>query len=545
MARREQPDRLGRYELMLPIARGGMGAVYLARTVGLEGFERAIALKIVDKSEEPELARDLVEEAKLAARIHHRHVVGVLDVGVEDDIAFLAMEYVEGPSLASLVKAAQTAGGTLPRGVAMRILLDMLAGLHAAHELADASGVALGIVHRDVSPANVLVGRDGVSKLTDFGIARALSRSSNTSTGVVKGKFSYMGPEQARGAALDRRADIWSAGVVAWELVTGAKLFPLGNDASTLLAIVGEEPPYASTVADDVPHSLDAAISSALQRDPKARCSSAEALATALEAACASSGLEIGSHADVAAAVQRFCGTELEERRAKSDAVRISRQALRPSQPRAQSSTDLLTQPPPLHTIPLETVEWPPAAAEDSSPPAERARTVEAGTATGAPVLSMPFPSAPSEPSTFRPASGIIDRRKLFSHRTKWAGVAAGVVVLSVGVVSAGILSRSSPQLDNGAASSARAASPQAAPSHVPASDTAAASVELADGPSTAAAGTTAPSAIAPATPPSHRTASGRRRNGGTSPASQPAVTQSNRTSPPKLVEDDPYKRRP
>jgi len=509
MARRESPDRIGRYQLLLPIARGGMGVVYLARTSGLEGFERACAVKIVDRSLEPELARDLVEEAKLAARIHHRNVVGVLDVGIESDTAYLAMEYIEGPSLASLQKAVQQAEGVLPLGVGMRILLDLLEGLHAAHELRDATGGPFHVVHRDVSPANVLVGVDGVAKLTDFGIARALSRSSNTSTGVVKGKFSYMGPEQARGYPLDRRADIWAAGVVAWELVTGSRLFPLGNDPATLLAIIGDEPPRASSVVRDLPPALDDAIAATLVRDVKLRCSSAEAFARAVEVACSSSGIELATPAEVAVTVRRFCRAELDDRRAKADAAKAANPSFGPDE--SQSAPALLDKPPPIQTIALPKLALEPTAL-DRPPPMGSQETV-----------LMPLVH---DPSTFDIASGVIDRDLLLPQRSKWARVALGVSLVGIAVAlvrlfGSGASASVTPERGDDASVANRApmpAEPRGVDSVAPAPAPAPGAVSLGM-PSTSASGTVS--------------------------AFKRVLPRSQKTRGPKLVEDDPYQRKP
>lgn len=520
---------MGRYELLLPIARGGMGAVYLARTHGMEGFERACALKIVDRALEPELARDLVEEAKLAARIHHRNVVGVLDVGVESDTAYLAMEYIEGPSLASLLKAVNTADGVLPLGVGMRILVDLLEGLHAAHELRDASGKSFNVVHRDVSPANVLVGVDGVAKLTDFGIARAVTRSSNTSTGVVKGKFSYMSPEQARGAALDRRADIWSSGVIAWELATSTRLFPLGNDPSTLLAIVSDEPPHASSVVETLPPALDDVIATALVRDAKLRCASADAFARAIEAACAASGIELASRADVSATVRRFCGPELDDRKAKADSARAKMRPIRQVS-RPTFTATLLNQPPQIKTIPLPKVPLEPTAEEHGL----RGQTEQ-----------LPLAPLLHDPSTFAPASGIIDRDLLFAHRTRWAWAAAGASVLAVmALVITLVQDPAAPVDSDEVASDASDPSLAAVPAARTLPDSTALAVSDA---SSASSGSVTPFDDDVASSPSlstSRLSTASPSTSGTVPASRPAMPRSMRPRSPKLVQDDPYQRK-
>ena len=215
----EAERRLDRFELIAELAAGGMATVYLARLSGAGGFQRFVAIKRLH----PHLANDqefvqmFLDEARLAARLHHPNVVPILEIGESPQGYYLVMEYVEGDTLARLLARAAGQGQRLPTPIALRILIDSMAGLHGAHELRDDRGSLLGLVHRDVSPQNVLVGIDGVSRITDFGVARAASRISATRVGQLKGKLAYMAPEQATGADIDRRADVFSAGVMIWE----------------------------------------------------------------------------------------------------------------------------------------------------------------------------------------------------------------------------------------------------------------------------------------------------------------------------------------
>ncbi len=309
------PERLGRYEILLPIARGGMGVVYLARARGAGGFEREAALKLLPQhlSHGERHALELIEEAKLAVRIRHPNVVQILDVDEGPLGVFMAMEYVEGCSLSGLLAAAKAGGARLPPEVGLRILLDALAGLHAAHELAGEDGRPLGLVHRDFSPQNILIGADGTSKLADFGIAKASSRSGHTTTGTIKGKVAYMAPEQLTGAPLDRRCDVWAAGVVAWEIMAGRHLREASDEIVMMYQIAHVPAPRLGASGVDMPVELDLAIARALMIDPSARCSTAAAFARTLEAA----GVEIASPEEVAAYVRRFLGPELAQRRAR------------------------------------------------------------------------------------------------------------------------------------------------------------------------------------------------------------------------------------
>lgn len=326
--------RVGPYELLLPIARGGMAAVFLARKRGPGGFERNVALKLthVHLRDEPGWAQELIEEAKLAARIRHPNVVQVLDV--EDDPAgvFLVMDYIEGDTLSALVKHATQAGERIPRDIALRILADALAGLHAAHELRDEDGQNAGVVHRDFTPQNILIGVDGVARLTDFGIAKAETRVSHTMTGTVKGKTGYVAPEHVRGQPLDRRADVWAAGVVAWELLAGRRLHPAGeNDFIELLVRAATQPPQRlQEVVSDVPFALDETIAGALALDRARRWPTAEAFRERLLAAYPGG---LADPAIVGEYVQMVAGAALQKRRAQIAAIDAEPLVVEPEAP--------------------------------------------------------------------------------------------------------------------------------------------------------------------------------------------------------------------
>jgi serine/threonine protein kinase len=317
------PARVGSYELLLPIASGGMGSVYLARKRGAGGFEREVALKLTHGflRDEPEWTAQLIEEAKLAGRIHHPNVVQVLDVEDDPNGVFLVMEYVEGDTLGGLLRHARGLGERVPVSIALRILVDGLAGLHAAHELRDTDGQPLGLVHRDFTPQNILVGINGVSRLTDFGVAKAASRMSGTRTGVVKGKAAYMAPEQVRAQPLDRRADIWSAGIVAWEAFAGRRMRAASDDqVALLLQVATETPPRLRSVASEVPAAVDEAVASALTTDRTRRCPTAqrfaEALVQAWSGVCAPA-----THAAVAEYVIGASGRAIADRRQRASCV--------------------------------------------------------------------------------------------------------------------------------------------------------------------------------------------------------------------------------
>jgi hypothetical protein len=326
----EAPERVGRYEILLPIAKGGMATVYLARAEGHGGFDRYVALKLTlpHLRSDPELAALLLDEAKLVAHIRHTHVVAVTDVGQDALGVFLVMDYVAGDTLSGLTRDAAAQGAPLPIPVALRILVDALEGLHAAHEHADEDGYPLHLVHRDFSPQNILVGTDGVGRLTDFGIAKAASRISTTAAGMIKGKMSYVSPEQARGTTLDRRCDLWAAGVIAWEIMCGRKLHP-PNDQASLVSTVKREPPRIRTLVPDAPEAIESVIASVLKLDPNERPATAELFARDLAAAARGAGL-LAERSDVAEHVKRLAGPMLADRRARLASARRLRMGSMP-----------------------------------------------------------------------------------------------------------------------------------------------------------------------------------------------------------------------
>jgi serine/threonine-protein kinase len=312
MASRRFPERVGRYDLFVQLGVGATASVYLGRAIGAGGFERAVAIKLLH----PHLAGDstqrtFLEEARIAAGIRHANVVSVTDVGEDGGEAFSVMDYVEGETLSNLCRLASPE--RLPIHIALRIVLDMLAGLHAAHELRGPGGRFLGLVHRDVTPHNVLVGVDGTTRLSDFGIAKVVgAASARTRTGDVKGKPAYMSPEQARGLPLDRRSDVWSAAVVAWELFAGVRLFPAGEDATTLLQIVSFGAPRLRTAWPEAPAILDDILAEALASNLDARLPTAEALRAELQRA---DFTRVAEPSEVGEYVAYVAEDRLEERR--------------------------------------------------------------------------------------------------------------------------------------------------------------------------------------------------------------------------------------
>ena len=304
--------RLGRYEVLSQLASGGMAGVYAARARGVAGFERLVAIKVLHPhlAYEEEFISMFLDEARLAARIRHPNVVPTLDISdTEGDGFFLVMEYIEGDHLGGLLTEAAKAHERLPVKVVVRVVLDALAGLGAAHELRDENGERQNLVHRDISPHNVMVGGDGIARLTDFGVAKAEKRLSSTRAGQFKGKLSYMSPEQASTGFADQRSDLFSMGILLWESLTGRRLFRAENNAATLNKILSEPIPMPSELWADL-EPFDEVLGKALAREPEDRFTSAEGFAAALETAARAS-VGIATPREVGAEVKKRLGEKI------------------------------------------------------------------------------------------------------------------------------------------------------------------------------------------------------------------------------------------
>jgi serine/threonine-protein kinase len=271
-------SRIDRFEIYGVLAAGGMAEILLGRVVGPSGFERPLVLKRIL----PHLARDasfirmFLDEARTVARIRHRNVVHVQELGQDGDNFFLVMEYLEGESANGLMLRAIERGTTLDHALAAYLVAEAAAGLHAAHELVDDEGAPLNVVHRDVSPHNVFVTYDGQVKVIDFGIARTSdSLAARTETGCVKGKFEYMSPEQCRGERLTRQTDVFSLGIVLYELTTGRRLFKREGPLAVFKAICSIPVTPPSRIVANYPRELEAVCLRALARDPKERYATA------------------------------------------------------------------------------------------------------------------------------------------------------------------------------------------------------------------------------------------------------------------------------
>jgi eukaryotic-like serine/threonine-protein kinase len=306
------PVRIGSYEPLIRLASGGMASLYIARHAGAGGFERLVVIKRVHRHllGNREFCDMFLDEARISSLIRHSNVVPVIDIAEANGELFLVLEYIESVSLAQLLAAAKAAGELLRPPVVSRIMSDALAGLHAAHEALDMRGVSMSVVHRDVSPHNILVDTHGMSSIIDFGIAKAASRLATTGTGQFKGKIRYMAPEQVKQQPLDRRADVFSAGVVLYEALTGRGLFGGADDGDSVLSVLVTEIPAPSSIAPGVSKQLDAVAREALERRRDQRFATAARFREALEEACPPATTE-----EVASVVARLGGEALARRR--------------------------------------------------------------------------------------------------------------------------------------------------------------------------------------------------------------------------------------
>lgn len=260
----------GPYELIRRVARGGMAEIFLAVERGFQGVERQVAIKRIlpHMVEAEDFVTMFMDEARVATRLAHPNIAHIYSFGEVEGVYYLAMEYVDGMTCSRMVRAARPE--TIPIEITLRILADVCSALHYAHDLRDNQGALIGLVHRDVNPQNVMVSRNGVAKLLDFGVARASTQSHATRVGQVKGKIGYIAPEVFRGNPLDHRADIFSAGTLLFELLSGKKLFRREIEAATIHAILHDKPPSLSESLD-VPPEVDEIVARALAKDPEDR----------------------------------------------------------------------------------------------------------------------------------------------------------------------------------------------------------------------------------------------------------------------------------
>jgi len=297
-------QRLGRYEIIRHLASGGMAEIYLADGVGEKVVVKVIS---AERAQDQKFIQMFLDEARVASTLHHPNIASMIEVGRDGETYFFAMEYVEGETVRAVLERAVGAGARIPLAVCLRVIASVAAGLHHAHERKGGTGTQLQIVHRDVTPSNIMMGLDGSVKLLDFGIAQAEGRAAETQSGTIKGKFAYMSPEQCRGKAVDRRTDVFALGIVMYELTTQRRAFRTDNDFDTMDRIVRGRFAKPSMLDPTYPRDLERIVLRAMAIEPADRYQTAAELGRALEELAAQQGT-VATAEDVAVCLRDLFG---------------------------------------------------------------------------------------------------------------------------------------------------------------------------------------------------------------------------------------------
>ncbi|AUX39772.1 uncharacterized protein SOCE26_011670 [Sorangium cellulosum] len=389
---------LGRYEILMPVAKGGMAAVWAARLQGTRGFQKIVAVKTMlpDVSDDPDFESMFLDEARVAARIRHPNVVEILDLGEEADVLYIVMEWVDGETASTLQKAAKPLGG-IPQRLVLRIASQICAGLHNAHELRDDSGALLDLVHRDISPANVLISTAGFVKIVDFGVAKSKGRLHVTRAGgVIKGKTPYLSPEQLGGLPVDRRSDIFSLGALLYVLTTGLHPFRAETELSTVENIALKDPLPPRELNSAIPPDLEKIILKALAKDRENRFATCAEMQRAIDQVASNLG-EPTTDEDVAAFVRQAVG-DSQAKRAQDlrDAIAAADAAMaQSSEPRSGASPELQASP----------ADASPNARSEGAPAAGAAAPAPASSAAGAAPAAAQAPREEESPISMEPIS--------------------------------------------------------------------------------------------------------------------------------------------
>jgi hypothetical protein len=395
----------GKYLLDRKLAEGGMAEIFLARPAptpagaGVRPGPFVVKRLFSHNSSESEFVRMFKNEARLASRLKHPNIVDIFDQGEIDGSFFLAMEFINGEDLRGIAQQSDAMNRRPPLAVVCRIIMDILAGLHYAHSLADENGKPLGVVHRDVSPQNILVTFDGVVKIIDFGIAKATMAHENeqTQAGMVKGKYAYMSPEQARSARLDGRSDVFSVGILLWELITWRRLFKRGTDLATMVAVAEEPVPSMLLLTPDCPQVLDDLVQKSLAKEADQRYRSAREFQEALADCLTKLGWDFGQKAVGAymteifreRIVQRDSEMRAVQNAAKRDSLRQAVPAVQLPQPQQAGKKT------PAVTMPLQVISLPPVQGGKPNIPANLRTTMPFAPAG----LQVPKPAAKPTPA--------------------------------------------------------------------------------------------------------------------------------------------------
>src|SRR5689334_3924468 len=384
----KKPTPFGKYFLLERINGGGMAEVFRAKAFGVEGFERLVAVKRIlpNIAEDKEFIRMFIEEAKLSVQLNHANIAQIFDLGVVDGSYYIALEHVHGRDLRGIFDRCRQLGQTMPIAQACFVVMKLCEGLDYAHNKRDQSGRELSLVHRDVSPQNVLVSFEGEVKIIDFGIAKAAGKGSKTQAGILKGKFGYMSPEQVRGLPVDRRSDVFSCGIVLYELLTGERLFVGESDFSTLEKVRNVEILPPSTYNRKIPEELERIVLKALSKDVEDRYQNAIDLHDELQAFVYTAG-EFYSRKDLAGWMKKTFSKEIEEETTKLESYR----QLKPPTPEEEEAAP---PPPPRsarRSAVMPAVNGPPTPPPPSKPPPTPARVSQQMAAAS----SGPVPTGP------------------------------------------------------------------------------------------------------------------------------------------------------
>jgi serine/threonine-protein kinase len=452
------PIFAGRYAIFDRIAAGGMAAVHVARLVGEGGFARTVAVKRLHPqfALDPEFVAMFLDEARLAARIRHPNVVPTMDIVSGEGELFLVMEYVDGEPFSMLLRLAHERGERAPVAVAAGVVAQTLVGLQAAHDAKSDLGEPLHIVHRDVSPQNVLVGTDGVARVLDFGVAKALGKLHTTREGQLKGKLGYLAPEQVLGHPVTARTDVFAAAVVLWEALAGQRLFAAESEGNVLRRIMEGDVDPPGAHAPEVPRSLEAVVMKGLAKEPADRYETAMAMAEAIEAA-----------------------TETAPPRA------IGSWVLALAGQRLRARAQLL------------------AAVESSSPvpSAAAAATVDA-LPTRVDVEPPAMAGAPMDREPAQTSISVASDRPRSSGRPSAASVAVAALAIAGGLATAFLVGRSASRLEgsSGSANAASLAGPASAAASLPPATSASAQASASE-PAAATAPASPPASASPVAP--------------------------------------------
>ena len=413
---RRSPETLGKYRLLRRLARGGMAEIFLAHATGIEGFEKLVVIKRIlpEFVGNPEFVRMFLDEARLAATLHHPNIAQVYDVGMSAGQYFFAMEHIHGQDLRSILVTLAKARGTMPLGEALTINIGVCSGLHHAHEKRGLDGKPLGIIHRDVSPSNVLVTYDGCPKLVDFGIAKAATSSVETRAGSVRGKIAYLSPEQCRCEPLDRRSDVFEMGIVLYESTTLSRLFSGGSDFETMRRIVDHQVPLPSVRRPDYPPELERIVMKALASKREDRYQTVQELQLDLEAFAREQRLVVSAIALAQLMERVFPDQILAWREAQSAGKKLGEHLLtQTSAPSVSESILILEE---------AGTGWPGGGPEPASPATSAASPNALRQASG------------ERPATGAPASATDAVRRAPSSR-RWLAVMLVVLALAGGGV--------------------------------------------------------------------------------------------------------------